>query len=103
MKYKKGITITNAFQKILKESNRKPNKIWIDKRRKFYKSPKKSYKSYKYLTSISKNVYIDKLDDKVNKYNNRYHRTTKIKPFDVKESTNIDFSKELMMTILNLK
>ena len=50
-----------------------------------------------------KNVYIDKLDDKVNKYNNRYHRTTKIKPFDVKESTNIDFSKELMMTILNLK
>ena len=48
-------------------------------------------------------MYIDKLDDKVNKYNNRYHRTIKIKPFDVKESTNIDFSKELMMTILNLK
>ena len=30
-KDKKGITITNGFQKILKESNRKPNKIWIDK------------------------------------------------------------------------
>ena len=31
LKDKKGITITNAFQKILKESNRKPNKIWVDK------------------------------------------------------------------------
>ena len=31
LKDKKGITITNAFQKVLKESNRKPNKIWVDK------------------------------------------------------------------------
>ena len=31
LKDKKGITITNAFQKILKESNRKTNKIWVDK------------------------------------------------------------------------
>ena len=37
-KDKKGITITNAFQKILKESNRKPNKIWVVKRSKFYNS-----------------------------------------------------------------
>ena len=36
LKDKKGITITNAFQKILKESNRKPNKIWIYKGTKFY-------------------------------------------------------------------
>ena len=35
-KIKKGITITNAFQKILKESNRKPNKIWVDKGSEFY-------------------------------------------------------------------
>ena len=35
MKDKKGITITNAFQKILKESNRKPNKTWVDKGSKF--------------------------------------------------------------------
>ena len=37
LKDKKGITITNAFQKILKESNRKPNKTWVDKECKFYK------------------------------------------------------------------
>ena len=38
LKDKKGITITNAFQKILKESNRKPNKIWVDKGSESYKS-----------------------------------------------------------------
>ena len=38
---------------------------------------------YKYMTSISKNVYIDKLDDIVNKYNNTYHRTIQMKPIDV--------------------
>ena len=38
LKDKKGITITNAFQKILKESNRKPNKIWVDKDSESYKS-----------------------------------------------------------------
>ena len=38
LKDKKGITITNAFQKILKESNRKPNKIWVGKRSEFYNS-----------------------------------------------------------------
>ena len=36
LKYKKDITITNAFRKILDESNRKPNKIWVDKGSKFY-------------------------------------------------------------------
>ena len=41
-------------------------------------------KIYKYMTSISKNVYIDKLDDIVNKYNNTCHRTIKMKPFHVK-------------------
>ena len=99
LKYKKGITITNAFQKILKESNRKPNKIWVDKGSKFFNRSMKSWldkddiemysthnkgksvfaerfirtlknKIHKYMTSISKNVYIDKLDDIVNKYNN---------------------------------
>ena len=43
LKYKKGITITQAFQKILKESNRKPNKIWVDKGRKFYNISMKSW------------------------------------------------------------
>ena len=46
-------------------------------------------KIYKYMTSISKNVYIDKLDDIVNEYNNTYHRTNKIQPIDVKDNTYI--------------
>ena len=46
------------------------------------------------MTSISKNVYIDKLDDIVNKYNNTYHKTSKMKPTDVKPSMYIDFNKE---------
>ena len=108
LRNKKGITITNAFQKTLKESNRKPNKIWVDKGSKFYNNSFKKWlqdndivmystnnegksviaerfirtlknKIYKYMTSISKNVYIDKLDDIVNKYNNTYHSTIKIK------------------------
>ena len=47
-------------------------------------------KIYKYMTSISKNVYIDKLDDIVDEYNNTYHRTIKMKPTDVKDNTYID-------------
>ena len=45
------------------------------------------------MTSISKNVYIDKLDDIVNEYNNTY-RTIKMKPVDIKDNTYIDFEKE---------
>ena len=41
-------------------------------------------KIYKYMTSVLKNVYIDKLDGIVNKYNNIYHGTIKMKPVDVK-------------------
>ena len=52
-------------------------------------------KIYKYMTSISKNVYIDKLDDIVNKYNNKKHRTIKMKPTDVKDNTYIAFDKEV--------
>ena len=52
-------------------------------------------KIYKYMTSISKNVYIDKLDDIVNEYNNTYHRTIKMKPVDVKDNTYINFEKEV--------
>ena len=47
-------------------------------------------KIYKYLTSISKNEYINKLDDIVNEYNDTYHRTIKMKPVDVKDNTYID-------------
>ena len=124
LKDKKGITITNSFQIILKKSNRKPNKIWVDKGSEFYNSSMKSWlekddiemysthnegksavagrfirilkdKIYKYTTSVSKNVYIDKLDDIVNKYNNTYHSTIKMKPVNVKPSTYIESSKEI--------
>ena len=52
-------------------------------------------KIYKYMTSISKNFYIDELDDIVHKYNNKKDRTIKRKPTDVKENTYIDFDKEV--------
>ena len=99
LKDKKGISIVKAFQSILKQSNRKPNKIWADKGSEFYNAYFKKWlrdndvvmysthnegksvvaerfirtlksKIYKYMTSISKNVYIDKLDDIVDEYNN---------------------------------
>ena len=120
---KKGIIITDGFQKILDESNHKRNKIWLGKGSKLYNRPMKLWlekngierysmhnagksviaeifirtlknKIYKYMTSISKTVYIDKLDDIVNKYNNTYS-TIKMKPVDVKSNTYIDFSKEV--------
>ena len=47
-------------------------------------------KIYKYMTSVSKNMCIDKLDDIVNEYNNTYHRTIKMIPVDVKDDTYID-------------
>ena len=112
MKDKKGIGITNASQIILKGSNRKPNKIWVDKGSKFYNRSLKSWleinaieiysthnkwksvvserfirilqnKTYNYMKSTSKNVYIDKLDDIINKYNNIYLSTIEMNPVDV--------------------
>ena len=83
LKNKKGITTNNTFQKILDESNRKPNKIWVDKGSEINSMNNKGKyvvaerfirilknKIYMYMTSVSKNVRIDKLDDAVNKYNN---------------------------------
>ena len=52
-------------------------------------------KFYKYTTSVSKNIYIDKLDDIVNKYNNKYQKTIKVKPVDVKLNTYIDPGQEI--------
>ena len=42
-------------------------------------------KIYKHMTSVSKHMYIDKLDDIVNEYSNTYCRTIKMKPVDVKD------------------
>ena len=47
------------------------------------------------MTSISKNVYIDKLYDIVDEYNNTYHRTIKMKPVDVKDNTCINIGEEV--------
>ena len=52
-------------------------------------------KNYRYMAAISKNAYIDKLDDIVNEYNNTYPRTIKIKPVDVNDNTYIGFEKEV--------
>ena len=90
MKDKKGVTIVNAFQKVLDDSKTKPNKTWADKGPKFYSNSFKKWLQDNnigmYLThnegkfvvgkrfirtlknKISENVYIDKLDDIVNEY-----------------------------------
>ena len=47
------------------------------------------------MMSVSKNVYTDKLHNRVDRYNNTYHSTIKIKPGNVKSSTYIDSSKEI--------
>ena len=60
-------------------------------------------KIYKYMISISKNMHTDKLDNIVNKYNNTYHRTIKMKSVDVQDNKYIVFNKNLMIKILHLK
>ena len=52
-------------------------------------------KIYKYMTPVSKNAYIDKFDDIVNKYNSTNHNAIKMKPTDVKSKIYIDSSKEI--------
>ena len=117
-------TITNTFRNFLNESNRRPNKIRVDKRSEFYIRSLRSWpwknaiemhsthnkgksvvakkiirtlknKIHKYMTSISRNVYINKLDYIVNKSNNAYHITIKMKPTNVELSTYINFNKEI--------
>ena len=115
LKDKKGISIVNGFNKIIKKSNRKPNKIWVDQGGDFYNNVFKKWlldndiimystynegKSvvaerfirtlknnlYKHMTATGKNVYYDVLDDLVNKYNNTKHSTIKIKLIYVRDN-----------------
>ena len=112
LKDKKGISIVNAFNRIIKKSNRKPNKIWLDQGSEFYNNVFKKWlsdnniimystynegklvvaerfirtlknKLYKHMTATGKNVYYDVLDDIVSEYNNTKHCTIKMKPTDV--------------------
>ena len=76
------------------------NKVKSFAAKRFIKTLKK--KIFKHMTAISKNVYFDVLDDIVNKYNNKVHRTIKMKPTDVKDNTSLDSKKEVNK-IQNLK
>ena len=118
LKDKKGISILNTFNKIIKQYNRKPNKIWVDQGGEFYTNIFKKWlsdndiimystynegksvvaerfirtlksKFYKHMKAIGKNVYYDVLDDVVNKYNNTKHSTIKMKPIDVKNNKRV--------------
>ena len=55
------------------------------------------------MTSISKNIYIDKLDDIVNKYNNTYHSTIKMKPVDINQAHVLTLVQKIIIKTLNLK
>ena len=116
LKDKKGISIVNAFNKIIKQSNRKPNKIWVDQGSEFYNHVFKIWlsdndiimystfnegksvvakrfirtlknKLYKHMAATGKNVYYNVLDDVVNEYDNTEHNNIKMKPKDAKNDT----------------
>ena len=120
---KKGVSIVNAFQNILSNSKKKPNKIWVDQGSEFYNNAFKKwlkdndismYSTYnegksvvaerfvrtlknkicKHMTAISKNVYFDVLDDIVDEYKNTYHKTIKMKPIDVKSDSFAEYNEE---------
>ena len=122
LKDKRGISIVNAFQKIISE-RRKPKKIWVDQGDKFYNKSLKRFlkinnnemhstynegksvvaerfirtlknKIFKHMTAISKNVYFDVLDDIVNKYNNTVHRSIKMKPIDVISDSYAEYNQD---------
>ena len=118
LKDKKGTSIVNVFNKIIKQSNRKPNKIWVDQGGKFYNNVFEKWlsdndiimystynedksvvaerfvrtlknKLYKHMTATGKKIYYDVLDDVVNEYNNNKHSTIKMKPIDAKNNKRV--------------
>ena len=122
IKDKKGASIVNALKKIISEG-RKPNKIWVDPGSEFYNkfftdflkmnnvemystfNEGKSViaerfirtlknKIYKHMTTISKDVYVDVLDDIVNKYNDTVHKTIKMKPIDITDDSFAKYNEE---------
>ena len=122
LKDKRGISIVNAFQKIISKG-RKPNKIWVDQGSEFYNNSFKDFlkinniemystynegksvvaerfirtlknKIFKHMTAISRNVYLDVLDDIINKYNNTIHRTKKMKPIDVISDSYVEYNED---------
>ena len=123
LKDKRGTTIANAFQSILDNSKRKPNKTWNDQGSEFYNTRFKKRlkdnsiemysthnegksvvaerfirtpkdKTYKHVKANSENVYFNVLNDIVDEYNNTYHRTIKMKPIDVKNDSFAEYNEE---------
>ena len=123
LKDKKGVSIVNDFQSILDSSKRKPNKIWVDQGSEFYNNYFKKWlknndiemystqnggksvvaerfirtlknKIHKHMTAISKSVYFNVLNNIVDKYNNTYNKTIKMKPADVKSDSFAEYNEE---------
>ena len=128
LKNKKGESIVEGFGNILDDSNRKPNKIWIDHGSEFYNNKFKIFltendiemystfnegksvvaerfiktlknKIYKHMTTID----FNDLDDIVKKYNNTVHSLIKMKPKDVTDIRYVEYSEETNKKFLNLK
>ena len=120
IKDKKSTSIVNAFKKVISE-RRKPNKVWVDQGSEFYNKSFTDFlkinnietysrfnegksvvakrfirtlknKIYKHMAAISKNVYVDALDNIFNKYNNTVHRTIKMKPIDVTDDSFAEYN-----------
>ena len=116
---KTGVSIVNGLQSILNESKRKPNKIWVDHGSEFCNNVFKKFlkendiemysknnegksvvserfiktlklKFIKNLTAVGKNVYFNVLDDIVDKYNNTYHSSIKMKLKDVTDDSFVE-------------
>ena len=112
LKDKKRTSIVNGFKKILSDSDRKPNEIWVNQGSEFHNNSFKDFlkinniemystfnegkpvvaerfirtlnnKIFKHMIAISKNIYFDALDDIVDQYNNTVHRTIKMKLIEV--------------------
>ena len=115
LKDKKGKTVLNAFIEIVKESNRKPNKLWVDQGREFYNKFNQEWldnndilmysthnegksviaerfiktlksKIYKKMTANDSKSYLPYLNKSVDQYNSAYHHSINKKP------TNADYS-----------
>ena len=102
LKDKKGISIVKAFQSFLKQSNRKLNKIWIDKGSEFYNASFKKwlrdndivmYSTHNEGKSVVAERFIRTLESKIYKY--MTYTAIKMKPIDVKDNTYINTSKEI--------
>ena len=122
LKDKKGISIVNGFQKIISKG-RKRNKIWVDQGSEFYNNSFKDFlkmnniemystynegksvvterfirtlkdKIFEDMTAISKNIYVDALDNIVDESNNTVHWTITIKPIEVTSDYHAEYNED---------